>query len=141
MLEYVFFESSIREKFVSFLVDREVPHQLKDDDGLLVDVSEDIDDATGDAIDEYFEILLQETAELMEQGEDALEKNVAGVLVALADGAVCTVRLDPDLVGRVLGCISMAEFRDMVQEVARWVELKDNSPLCHVVGVDINEKI
>jgi hypothetical protein len=29
----------------------------------------------------------------------------------------------------------------MVQEVARWVELKDNSPLCHVVGLDKNEKV
>jgi hypothetical protein len=46
------------------------------------------------------------------------------------------VRLDPDLVGRILGCISMEELRDMVQEVARWVELKDNSPLCHIVELD-----
>lgn len=136
MLEYVFFEDSIRDKFVAFLAEREVDHRLSDDDELLVEVDEDIDDATGDAIDLYFETLLQETAEMMEQGDDALEKNVAGVQVQLADGAICTIRLDPDLVGRVLGCISMAEFRDMVQEVARWVELKDNSPLCHVVDLE-----
>lgn len=136
MLEYVFFEAAIRDKFVTFLAERKVEHRLSDDDELLVEVAEDIDDATGDAIDHYFETLLQETAELMEQGDDALEKNVAGVQVQLADGAICTIRLDPDLVGRVLGCISMAEFRDMVQEVARWVELKDNSPLCHVVELN-----
>jgi hypothetical protein len=72
----------------------------------------------------------------MEQGEDALEKNVAAVQVQLADGEPCTIRLDPELVGRVLGCISMEELRDMVQDVARWVEFKDNSPLCHVVELD-----
>lgn len=136
MLEYVFFEDSIRDKFVTFLAERKVEHRLNDEDELLVEVDEDIDDSTGDAIDLYFETLLQETAEMLEQGDDALEKNVAGVQVQLADGAICTIRLDPDLVGRVLGCISMAEFRDMVQEVARWVELKDNSPLCHVVDLE-----
>jgi hypothetical protein len=136
MLEYLFFEEAIRDKFVAFLVERRVEHRLNDADWLLVEVAEEIDDATGDAIDTYFEVLLQETAELMEQGADALEKNVAGVQVQLSDGALCTVRLDPDLVGRILGCISMAELRDMVQEVARWVELKDNSPLCHVVEIE-----
>lgn len=137
MLEYVFFEASIRKKFIDFLTARKVEHKLSDDDDLLqVDVPEDLDDAVGDAIDLCYETLLQETAELMEQGEDALEKNVAGVQVQLADGEVCTVRLNPDLVGRILGCISMEELRDMVQEVAHWVEFKDNSPLCHVVELD-----
>ena len=135
MLEYVFFEESIRDKFVAYLHQRKVEHQL-DDDGLIVEVPEDLGDELGDAIDHCYEVLLQETAALMEQGEDALEKNVAGVQVQLADGSACTVRLDPELIGRVLGCISMEELRDMVQEVAKWVELRDNSPLCHVVELE-----
>jgi hypothetical protein len=135
MLEYVFFEESIRDKFVAFLTESAVEHRVAED-GLTVEVSEETDDATGDAIDHCYESLLQENMELMEQGDDALEKNVAGVQVQLSDGAICTVRLDPELVGRILGCISMEELRDMVQEVAHWVELKDNSPLCHVVEMD-----
>ncbi len=135
MLEYVFFEESIRDKFVTFLDESSVEHRIAED-GMTVEVSEETDEATGDAIDECYEALLQENMELMEQGDDALEKNVAGVQVQLSDGAICTVRLDPDLVGRILGCISMEELRDMVQEVAHWVELKDNSPLCHVVELD-----
>ncbi len=136
MLEYVFFKETIRDKFISFLVERKAEYQITEGDGLLVGVSEEIDDELWDAIDLHYETLLQETAELMEQGEDALEKNVAGVQVQLANGEPCTVRLDPDLVARVLGCISMEELRDMVQDVAHWVELKDNSPLCHVVELD-----
>ncbi len=136
MLEYVFFKETIRDKFISFLVERKAEYQISEGDGLLVGVSEEIDDELWDAIDLHYETLLQETAELMEQGEDALEKNVAGVQVQLANGEPCTVRLDPDLVARVLGCISMEELRDMVQDVAHWVELKDNSPLCHVVELD-----
>jgi hypothetical protein len=111
MLEYVFFEESIRDKFVAFLVQSSVEHRVADD-GMTVEVSEETDDAIGDAIDHCYETLLQENMELMEQGDDALEKNVAGVQVQLSDGNICTVRLDPDLVGRVLGCISMEELRD-----------------------------
>lgn len=137
MLEYVFFEKSIRDKFVDFLSSNQIEHQVVEGEDLLqVDVSEEIDEKTGDAIDHCYESLLQETADLLEQGDDALEKNVAGVQVQLTDGSICTVRLNPDLVGRILGCISMEELRDMVQEVAHWVELKDNSPLCHVVELD-----
>ncbi len=137
MLEYLFFEPTLRDKFVAFLHERGLEHRLADDEeALIVEVSEEMDTETGDAIDHYYEGLLQENMELMEQGDDALEKNVAGVQVQLADGAICTVRLDPELVGRILGCISMEELRDMVQEVAHWVELKDNSPLCHVVELD-----
>lgn len=136
MLEYVFFKEAVRDKFVAFLVERKIGNQLGEGEGLLVEVSEEIDDATWDAIDHLYETLLQETAELMEQGEDALEKNVAGVQVQLANGDPCTVRLAPDLVARILGCISMEELRDMVQEVAHWVEMKDNSPLCHAVELD-----
>jgi hypothetical protein len=135
MLEYVFFDESIRDKFIAYLSEKAVEHRVADD-GMTVEVSEESDDATGEAVDQCYEALLQETMELMEQGEDALEKNVAGVQVQLSDGAICTVRLDPDLIGRVLGCISMEELRDMVQEVAHWIELKDNSPLCHVVELD-----
>lgn len=133
MLEYVFFEPTIRDKFVAFLSQRGVEHQADDDEALLVEVPEDLDESTGDAIDHFYETLLQETAGLMEQGEDALEKNVAGVQVQLSDGDICTIRLNPELVGRMLGCITMEELRDMVQEVAHWVELRDNSPLCHTV--------
>lgn len=135
MLEYVFFDEAIRDKFVAFVAEKGVEHRIAED-GFTVEVSEEIDDAMGDAIDHCYETLLQETAELMEQGDDALEKNVAGVQVQLSDGTICTVRLDPDLVGRILGCLSMEELRDMVQEVAHWVELKDNSPLCHVVDLE-----
>jgi hypothetical protein len=135
MLEYVFFQETIRDKFVAYLAEQHIEHQI-DNDGLTVAVSEDVDDVQGDAIDHCYESLLQETAELMEQGEDALEKNVAGVQVQLGDGSICTVRLDPELVSRMLGCISMEELRDMVQDVAHWIELKDNSPLCHVVELE-----
>lgn len=131
MLEYVFFDAGIRQKFLDFLTEHGVAARSNDSDGCIAEVPEDLDDELADAIDEQYEMLLQETAALMEEGDDALEKNVAGVTFQLADGTACTVRLDPDLVARVLNCLSMEEFRDLVQVIAAGIENPDNRPLCH----------
>jgi len=133
MLEYVFFDESIRNKFADFLRDKGIDDfRLTDEDGACIaEVPEDLDDHLGDAIDHCYEKLLQETAELIEGTDDALEKNVAGVHVALADGTACTIRLDPELLSRLLNCISMEELRDLAQTIAEGVENPDNRPLCH----------
>jgi hypothetical protein len=131
MLEYVFFDEAIRESFLQFLRERGVDARANDADGCIAEVPEDLDDELAEAIDEKYELLLQETAALMEEGEHALEKNVAGVTFQLSDGTPCTVRLNPDLVARVLNCLTMEEFRDMVQLIASGVENPDNRPLCH----------
>jgi hypothetical protein len=131
MLEYVFFDESIRQKFADELGQKGVEVKFNDEAGFIAEVPEDLDDALDDQVDHLYEKLLQETAELMEQTEDALEKNVMGVQVALQDGSPCTIRLDPDLVARALNCISMEELRDMAQTIAEGVENPDNRPLCH----------
>jgi len=133
MYEYIFFDTGIRDSFVADLKERNVEHELLDGDGLLIGVSEEISDDDSDAIDDLYDRLLQQSGELMEQGEDALELNVAGVQVELADGAACTIRLDPDFVGRLLTSITMEELRDLCQTIAEGVERRDNSPLCHVL--------
>jgi len=132
MLEYVFFDVTIRQKFADFLAEKGVDCRLNDEDGgCIAEVPDDLGRELDDAIDHYYEMLLQETAELIESTDDALEKNVMGVQVALSNGTPCTIRLDPDLVARVLNCISMEELRDMAQTIAEGVENPDNRPLCH----------
>ncbi len=97
----------------------------------MVGVSEEISGEDTDAIDGLYDQLLQQSGEMMEQGEDALEMNVAGVQVELADGSPCTIRLEPDFVGRLLTAITMEELRDLCQTISEGVERRDNSPLCH----------
>lgn len=128
MLEYVFFDETIRDKFIEQLQQKGVTVSR---DELIVEVPEDLDTGLADEIDHLYEMLLQETAELMEEGEDALEKNVMGVHVALEDGTPCTIRLDPELIARLLNCITMEELRDMAQAIAEGVQNPDNRPLCH----------
>ncbi len=131
MLEYVFFDEGIRNKFVEELQAKGVDVTTTDEAGCIAEVPEDLDDKLADEVDYLYEKLLQETAELMEEGEGAFEKNVMGVMVALQDGTPCTIRLNPDLVARLLNCISMEELRDLAQTIAEGVENPDNRPLCH----------
>lgn len=131
MLEYVFFDEGIRDKFVEELRAKGIDVSTTDEDGCLAEVPEDLDDKLADEVDYLYEKLLQETAALMEEGEGAFEKNVMGVMVALEDGTPCTIRLNPDLVARLLNCISMEELRDLAQTIAEGVQNPDNRPLCH----------
>lgn len=131
MLEYVFFDEGLRDKFVQFLQVRGVQIDTADNDNFLVMVPDDLDDELSDEIDYRYELLLQENADLLESEEGAVEKSAAGVRVELSDGTPCMVRLSPELLKRMLGCISMEELRDMVQSIALQVEDPDDLPVCH----------
>lgn len=41
------------------------------------------------------------------------------------------VRLAPGLMARMLGCITLEELRDLVQDIALQVEDPDDLPVCH----------
>lgn len=132
MLEYMFFDERIRDQFVKFLADRGVEAGAGDDEDLIVLVPEDLDDALADDVDEEFERLLQATPEML--GDDAVEKSAAGVMVQLSDGTPCQVRLDPDLMARLMNCLSLEELRDLVQDIAMAVENPDDGPICKSPG-------
>lgn len=132
MYEYLFFEAEICDHFLADLAQRDISAQRLDQE-LLIGVSEEITDEQSDYVDHLYEQLLQQTAELLERRGEGLEKDVAAVQVALADGSPCTIRLDSELMARLLSAISMEELRDMCQCIAVGVERRDNSPLCHVI--------
>lgn len=128
MLEYIFFHESLRDRFVDFLRAQGVEAELSEADGLMVAVPDDLDDELSERIENEYDLLLQEHTEVM---DGILEKDVAGVRVVLANGMPATIRLDPDLLARLLQSISMEELRDMVQAIAEQVEHPDDRPLCH----------
>ncbi len=127
MYEYIFFDRQIQQQFVRDLEQHQIAIEPSGDES-VVGVSEDISDQQSDWVDGLYERLLQQTAEQM---QDGLETDVAGVQVVLQDGNPCTIRLDSDLVSRMLTAISMEELRDLCQVITQGVERQDNSPLCH----------
>lgn len=131
MLDYVFFDRTLRDRFVDYLRGEGVPAESSDGDGFLASLPDDLDDELSERIEHRYEVLLQENAELLEETGDALEINAAGVRVILGDGTPCTIRFPPDLLARLLQSITMDELRDMVQTIAAAVENPDDRPLCH----------
>ena len=131
MLEYVFFDQGILEQFIDTVQKKGAAAQQSSSGEMVVEIPEEIDEALSDEIDLEYEKLLQDNAALIELGDDALEKNVAGVQVQLADGSACTIRLDTDLVARLLTVLTMEELRDLAQTITESVEHPDNRPLCH----------
>ncbi len=129
MLEYMFFDERVRERFGEFLKSKGVEYCFSDENGLVVMVPEDLPEELDEAIDKQYEKLLQETAELLE--DEVIEHSAAGVRVQLSDGTPCQVRIDPDLFARMLGCITLEELRDLVQDIALGVENPDDRPICH----------
>lgn len=132
MLEYVFFEESLRDKFVRYATGKGVEAENSDEGGFMVLVPEDVEDTIFDELDRYYEVLLQENADMLESTEDALEKSAAGVQVELSDGTPCNIKFDPDVIARLLNCISLEELRDMVQAIALRVENPDDRPICQL---------
>jgi hypothetical protein len=132
MMEYIFFDDRLRAKFLVFLAGLGVEYrEVRDEMGMIVAISEDLGDEPTAAVEECYEELMQEQAQLLEETDDRLEKNAAGVSVTLSDGRPCMVRIDPDLMARILGCITVEELHDLVISVARSIENPDNEPLCH----------
>lgn len=131
MLEYVFFDEGLRDKFVAFVSAKGIECHCSDDKGLIAAVPEDLDDDVSDAIEDYYDLLLKENEDLLEGTEDALEKHAAGVQVQLQDGSSLMIRIDPDTLGRLLKELSLVELRDFVQGIAEQVEKGEDRPLCH----------
>lgn len=133
MIDYIFFDEGLRTRFVEFVRQRGVAYTEEPDPlgSGVVSIPEDLDEDLYEAIDRYYEELSQMQAELLEETEDRLEKNVAGVRVALSDGRPCMVRLDPDLVSRLLTVLSLDELHELVTVIARCGENPDDRPLCH----------
>ena len=132
MLEYVFFDEGLCQRFESYLREQGVEYSLgRDDLGTVVSVPEEIDEELSDAIDDHYDELLAAQEALLEEGDDALEKNAAGIRVELADGTPCMVRIEPKLLSKTLEALSLTELEQLVRQVAASVERPDDSPLCH----------
>jgi hypothetical protein len=132
MLDYIFFAQGLRDRFVDFARERGIEASVSgsEEEGFLASLPEDMDDAVTETMDHFYEVLLQENADLLEGTEYALEKNVAGVRVVLADGTPCNISFDPDLLARMLQSISMEELRDVIQHIATSVQNPDDRPIC-----------
>jgi hypothetical protein len=131
MMEYMFFDAALRDKFVEHIRELGVACTLKGDSlGLVVGVPEDLPETAEASIETCYEALQEEQASLVDQSEGGLKKHLAGFRLELPDGQSSTVALPPDIANRLLDCFSLEEIQALFATVAKCTLNPQNTPLC-----------
>jgi len=134
MLEYLFFNQEIADKFIKFLKDKNVSCEQHIDpmlDSIVIKTPEDIEDDLWDELDDYHEELGPEDQQLLEDNlDDETETNAAGIYIQLANGKQTVAQVNPEVMNRMLDVISMNEFNEFVETIVVSVEVPDDSPIC-----------
>ncbi|MES9972247.1 MAG: hypothetical protein ABW092_19615 [Candidatus Thiodiazotropha sp.] len=131
MLEYILFDESSWHGFIDYLRQLGLePEASVGEDGWLVALPEDLDEAMDAEIEAHYDLLLDKNEALVAEREGAAHRHVAGVDVALADGRVVQAAVDPKLMRRLLESVTPLELGEFVAAVVAAVENPDQRPFC-----------
>lgn len=132
MIEYQFFDDSLRDRFLARAASLGVPGEVSVDEiaGWSVAIPEEIDEAVAETLDGFYDTLMQEQEQLAGQNQAWVTKRLAGIQVTLGDGRMHTVRLDAATANRLLGNFTPAEAQQLVEAIARSFENSLDGPLC-----------
>lgn len=140
MMEYIFFDANLRDRFVTQAKDMGEVCDLRDDNmGMVVAVSDDLSDDLLAVLESLYEELQDEQARLTSQTEGG-HKSLAGFRLVLPDGRSCMVPLQPALANRLLACFSFEEIQQLFDAVARSALDPRDSHLCEILRADANSK-
>jgi hypothetical protein len=131
MLDYIFFHRQSQEQFTAHLQQQNLPYETREDDmGLVVAIAEDVPDATAEALDAYYDKLLEAAENQFSDAAELAENHVAGLIITLGNGRTTSAAVSPELLNRILEVISLDELNQLVEVIVSSVERPDTRPLC-----------
>ncbi len=136
MLDYIFFDTTLSQKFKNHLTKMDIGFEIENDEnfgsvqGEIVLIHDDINDDTLDRLQVLYDDLQDELEQLLEQGEDSLLINAAGMQTQLKNGTTCTLRVEPTVVTRILTVLEFDELQTFVDDIARSVDNPDSGHFC-----------
>lgn len=131
MLDYVFFDSSPRDKFIEYLIQKGIAYMASDGEGILmISIDEGLGDELSSNVETYYDEMMELGAEILSNQTDDGQVNVAGLTVTLADGRISYALLDPKIINKVLDVLELDELNTLVNSIANAVENPDGTPLC-----------
>jgi len=131
MLEYIFFHDQPRQNFISYLVSHNIPYNEQDDImGMIIAVPEDMGDDIEDDIEAYYDKLMEDAEELLNEDGEVAEKDVAAITISLQSGETIYASVDPKVLNRILGVITTQELNELVNSIVSSVENPDDRPFC-----------
>ena len=133
MIEYIFFDATLRDKFLAFAEQRDVPCIASDDSmGLLVAIPEDIAEDLADEIEEYYETLEDEQEDLSKANGDL--NRLAGFNFTLPDGQPRMLPLPSEMANRLLKNFSMEEIQGLLNATAERTLNPNSEHLCKILA-------
>lgn len=133
MLEYMFFDTALRDRFVARAHELGIVCTLSDDSmGLVAAVPEDLPEHAEAELEACYDALQDEEARRVDASEGGEAKHVAGFRLELPDGRSTTVALAPDIAQRLLAGFSFEEIHALFAAVARRALDPDETPSCKV---------
>ena len=137
MLDYIFFDASLSAKFKDHLTKVGIVFECTDDEGFgsvqgeIVSIADETSDAVLKELQDLYDVLQGELEQLLEQSNEGLMMNAAGMEVQLKDGRLCTLRVSPDVVTKILTVLEFDELQAFIDNIARSVENPDSEHFCH----------
>ncbi len=135
MLDYLFFNQSIADKFINFMNKHKLEwtqEREKIQNGIVLKTSDEIDDDLWDALDDLYDQLSLEDSVLSSENEAETDNSVeaAGVYIQLHNGNQTIAQVNPLVMNRILDVISMDEFNDFIEAIVTSVENPNDSAIC-----------
>ncbi len=138
MIDYIFFEAALRNKFVSFAGQRGIPCVTKEDPmGMVVAVPEDLPEELADELEDYYGTLEREQEALSLATGDL--HRLAGFGFSLPDGQARLLPLSTDMASRLLANFSIEEIQELLNAVARYTLEPPNEHLCKILAEQMSK--
>ncbi len=137
MLEYIFFNQKTCELFFKSAISSGINvHSDYNDGYFTVRLDEDSNENSLENLENYYDELmdidklLTESKLAEEHSDSAQSQHAAGITIQLKDGRNVYASIRPELLNRVLKCISPEELNSIVNAITEVVETPDKGGLC-----------
>lgn len=133
MMEYIFFEADLRDRFVAFVNTLNIVCELQEDTmGMVVMLPDGLSDDVMNRLEVNYDMLQDEQTQLLSQTEGGF-KSLAGFSVVLPDGTISTVPIQPDMANRLLANFTIDEIQALFSTVARCALEPKEEHLCAIL--------
>jgi hypothetical protein len=133
MIEYIFFDIPLRDKFVSYVEKRGVQYTAPEDNmGMVVAIPEDIPERVSDDIEKYY-TMLEDEQEAQSETEGELNR-LAGFNFTLPNGEPRMLPLQIEMANRLLAHFSLDEIQYLLNAVAECTVNPNDDHLCHILA-------
>jgi len=138
LMEYVFFDLNLAERFQSYCEALEVETSLisgetySGEPEFTVSLPDTLDGSIIEQIEEeYTGLLFGEQASMIEGNDNnGAMADACGVQVQLQSGQFTTVAIHPEIMNKVLSVLSVKELQEFLAQVAEDIENPKKGPVC-----------